>query len=160
MTDMNHAEVIREALEHFKKNAFDGYGYEMPGSAGKALTALDALARELEDAKAEAERLKESMQRHFIEEHLAGDGPEIDRWKRQCAALDQRHEEDAAEVKRLNHALTDCDAEVMEQSARIARLEEAVNGMLAMYASGPNDDDWSHPAVKFARAQLAPKVER
>lgn len=38
-------------------------------------------------------------------------------------ALDQRHEEDAAEVKRLNHALTDCDAEVLALTARIATLE-------------------------------------
>jgi hypothetical protein len=41
----------------------------------------------LEKAEAEVERLKLSMLAHFNEEHLAGDGPEIDRWKRKVERL-------------------------------------------------------------------------
>lgn len=147
MTDAtNHAEVIRDYLE----------GPMMSAGPSKALAALDALTRELEEARADVERLKESMQRHFVEEHLAGDGPEIDRWKRQCAALEQRHEEDAAEIKRLNHALTDCNAEVLAQSARIATLEE----VLGFYARLEGWDQGRHTGVAVyapARAALAPK---
>ena len=35
---------------------------------------------------------------------------------------------------------------------RVAELETVINELLAMYASGPNDDDWQHPAVKKARS--------
>ena len=35
---------------------------------------------------------------------------------------------------------------------RIEELETVINELLAMYASGPNDDDWQHPAVKKARS--------
>jgi len=47
------------------------------------------VAREalLIQARAEVERLKLSILAHFNEEHLAGDGPEIDRWKREVARL-------------------------------------------------------------------------
>jgi hypothetical protein len=34
--------------------------------------------------------------------------------------------------------------------ARIKKLEDAIAGLLAMYALGPNDDNWQHPAVKQA----------
>ncbi len=37
--------------------------------------------------KAEIERLKESMAKHFHTEHLSGDGPEIDRWKAKAKSL-------------------------------------------------------------------------
>jgi hypothetical protein len=36
---------------------------------------------------AEVERLKASMVEHFQREHLEGDGPEIDRWKREVERL-------------------------------------------------------------------------
>ncbi|WP_257306255.1 hypothetical protein [Geothrix campi] len=52
MTDTtNHAEVIREALQCLKKNAFDGYGNPMPANANEAIESLDALTRELAETK-------------------------------------------------------------------------------------------------------------
>ena len=42
----------------------------------------------LEHAKERIAELGASIARHFAEEHLAGDGPEIDRWKRRVAAQD------------------------------------------------------------------------
>ena len=41
-----------------------------------------------------------------------------------------------------------------DQIERIKSLEDAIAGMLAMYALGPNDDDWQHPAVKQARSLI------
>lgn len=41
----------------------------------------------------ENQRLKQSMMQHFSEEHLAGDGPEIDRWKAQNRQLEQQNAE-------------------------------------------------------------------
>lgn len=52
---------------------FDGWHTELQ-------TERDAL-------RAENERLKQSMVDHFKNEHLAGDGPEIDRWKAEVAKL-------------------------------------------------------------------------
>lgn len=45
------------------------------------------LDRATETLRAEVERLKQSMADHFKNEHLAGDGPEIDRWKAAVAKL-------------------------------------------------------------------------
>lgn len=39
-------------------------------------------------ALARIEELEASMTRHFSEEHLAGDGPEIDRWKAKYQELE------------------------------------------------------------------------
>lgn len=49
----------------------------------------DVLKLEAENARltAEVEKLQRSMTAHFTEEHLAGDGPEIDRWKREVERL-------------------------------------------------------------------------
>jgi hypothetical protein len=55
---------------------------------------MNESAAAAKDAEADAERLaarikqlEESAVRHFQEEHLAGDGPEIDRWKRRVKHL-------------------------------------------------------------------------
>lgn len=51
----------------------------------------------IQQIEQENERLKQSMVQHFSEEHLAGDGPEIDRWKAQNRQLEQRNAELLAE---------------------------------------------------------------
>lgn len=63
----------------------------------------ETAAKWVEQIKAKDEeiaRLKDSMMRHFNEEHLAGDGPEISRWKSRNQWLEQRNAElRAARVK-------------------------------------------------------------
>ena len=144
MTDTtSHAEVIREALMHFKKNAFDGYGYEMFGPADKALAALDALTRELAVSKSEAMGYKSRLERTDCRnagpfKELSGShcplGKPCDRcqWEREEAA----------------------------QAARIAKLEEALERIkghtcpdMAPGTPAP-DPRWIHA---IARAALAPK---
>jgi len=81
--------------------------------ARKALAARDEenerlkarIEKRAEQAEAECDALKQrvsalesSMVRHFQEEHLAGDGPEIDRWKARVAELER--ERDAARAER------------------------------------------------------------
>lgn len=114
MTDTtNHAEVIREALEHFKRNAFDGYGYEMPGPAGQALDALDALTRELDGAKFNLGNILAVIHRdggHYQGEHGGKKATDdaISAWANLMTDIDAAH------------------ATIAAQSARIATLEEAL----------------------------------
>jgi DNA repair exonuclease SbcCD ATPase subunit len=42
------------------------------------------------ELEARIAELEASMVRHFQEEHLAGDGPEVDRWKRRVAELEAK----------------------------------------------------------------------
>ena len=56
---------------------------------------VDDLEQKLEEAREELakanERINEQqlgIMRHFRDEHLAGDGPKIDRWKRRLAAVE------------------------------------------------------------------------
>lgn len=53
---------------------------------------LDHNIKRAQIAEAEVERLKASMARHFTEEHLAGDGPEIDRWKALAKSNQREHD--------------------------------------------------------------------
>lgn len=43
----------------------------------------------LAESRRSLERVEASMVRHFQEEHIAGDGPEIDRWKARLAIIAQ-----------------------------------------------------------------------
>jgi hypothetical protein len=52
-----------------------------------------------------------------------------------------------AELEAFAHGATAVGGDQIE---RIRELEDAIAGMLAMYALGPNDDDWQHPAVRRA----------
>ena len=47
--------------------------------------------------------------------------------------------------------------EIENQKNKIQELKDAMAGMLAMYAMSPNDDDWTHPAVKRARGLIGIK---
>ncbi len=51
------------------------------------LRAAQSLHRAWKREREEVERLKQSMVHHFQREHLAGDGPEIDRWRAEVAKL-------------------------------------------------------------------------
>lgn len=44
-----------------------------------------------ERAEARVAEMEQSMLGHFQREHLAGDGQEIDRWKRQKATMEREH---------------------------------------------------------------------
>lgn len=68
---------------------------------------IDRLREQNKELLAENETLKVDMVNHFHKEHLHGDGPEIDRWKRQnkelleaCKAAIGYVEEDSSEYAR------------------------------------------------------------
>jgi predicted RNase H-like nuclease (RuvC/YqgF family) len=85
--------------------------------------------------EAEVERLKLSVLAHFNEEHLAGDGPEIDRWK--------------AEVKLWQGRSTTSARDAATYEAEVERLRGLIlNGTLG---------DWEDEANRI-RA-LAPEVK-
>jgi rubrerythrin len=96
------------------------------------------------------ERVEDSMVRHFQEEHLAGDGPEIDRWKaraKQAEAERDRFEQLAHvrlnrkdslraviqtrnnHIKHLEKRVERADAELESAKERIADLE-CITGLL------------------------------
>jgi len=59
------------------------------------------LRTEITELRQELERVKMSILQHFQDEHLAGDGPEIDRWRRENATLRGQAEVAGIGVERL-----------------------------------------------------------
>lgn len=132
--------------------------------------------------EAEVERLKLSMLAHFNEEHLAGDGPEIDRWKAEVKLWQGRSTTSArdaatyeAEVERLreaqHQAVIGWDAE-REKSERLrGLLAEWIprhsaacctpTPELGSFPPGPFLPKWCKcdSLSKRSRAALAPEVK-
>lgn len=75
-----HCEELRAALS------------EQAAAATKAEAERDEARRERDALRAEVARLKTSMAEHFQRDHLAGDGPEIDRWKARVRELEAQIE--------------------------------------------------------------------
>lgn len=77
---------LRRALTDAVWPLWEKGGLERDRGVASMPTVTNVIAKEKEaerDAlRAEVERLKVSMVNHFQREHLEGDGPEIDRWKR------------------------------------------------------------------------------
>jgi hypothetical protein len=62
------------------------------GAVAAAMAAHHKTAMERDSLRAEVERLKVSMAEHFQRDHLAGDGPEIDRWRTAAKANQREHD--------------------------------------------------------------------
>lgn len=90
----------------------------------------DRFMGERDDARAEVERLKQSMADHFTRDHLAGDGPEIDRWKREVERLKQAltYERDEYEQYRAAHphSLMQLAGEMAEALRKLLSYTEQV----------------------------------
>lgn len=73
------------------------------------------------------ERIKDletSIIKHFHEEHLAGDGPEIDRWKRKVKELEGENAKlsgKLALVRTLTEELKDMNARLEKNIAKLLR---------------------------------------
>lgn len=59
----------------------------------------------LNEKQARIEALEQSMVDHFQNEHLAGDGPEIDRWKRRVEALEKQNDKFTGFIQNESGAL-------------------------------------------------------
>lgn len=77
---------------------------------------------ERDAARADVEKLKTSMAKHFADEHLAGDGPEIDRWK--TLAKPNQREHDL--VRQMRMELLEDDLITKEEYAVLAHEKGAV----------------------------------
>jgi hypothetical protein len=160
------SETPKEILE-----AWIGMG-DRPTDAEMSLVTLERVREAIRAVLARVKEHEDSMVRHFQEEHLAGDGPEIDRWKRHvagvtatCAVHKAEHERlrqqaeaerDAllAEVERLRLD-QDCGGAALYARAKQAEAErdalrEVIAGHQAWVDSAP--DQW----VMRKDAALAP----
>lgn len=77
----------------------------------------------IEGLEKEVEQLKDSMLRHFQDEHLAGDGPEIDRWKRRCAERDEHINALKERLEKFAGIATAKESENQSQSREIESLK-------------------------------------
>jgi hypothetical protein len=114
-----------------------------PGDAG-----YNELLRALADREAENAQLQDrvreleaSMVKHFNEEHLAGNGPEIQRWKNRCFEYEEEietlrlgagaMEQLQAENIRIKNELcpwkhSDCEQKIAALESRIRELEKSL----------------------------------
>lgn len=99
LTREAYATTLRDI---FQDGAITGHG---AGNHERAVAHDAALRARLDAAEAEVVRLKRSMTDHFDRDHLAGDGPEIDRWKARVAALTDALREIAGRVHATNYPL-------------------------------------------------------
>jgi len=94
-------------------------------------------------------RLKEhedSMVRHFQEEHLAGDGPEIDRWKRHVAGVTATCAVHKAEHERLRQQ---AEAEVERLRSIIKGVHGALTDSATVVVPGSLDADLYAPVMQL-----------
>lgn len=94
----------------------------------KDLVESDADVTPVATLQQENERLKQSMVQHFSEEHLAGDGPEIDYWKAQNRQLEQRNAELRAQVKAAQAHMEDEAYQCRECERLAEQLKAYVQG--------------------------------
>lgn len=93
-------ETARKIAEMLYQNMLGlGVGPAFPVSIAEMIepfvrSAQDEARREAEkerdEWKARVEAVNGSMLAHFQRDHIEGDGPEIDRWKRKVAALEEQ----------------------------------------------------------------------
>ena len=100
------------------------------------IEALKALLSEWEERGQRITLLETSMRSHFEEEHLSGDGPEIDRWKSKV------HDE---EVKLLL-----AERSLAEAREKLAKVVEALEEMKAGHTVETLDCGDSPPSRKCA----------
>lgn len=84
-------------------------------------------AREIKDEQdKQIVELKTDMIMHFHKEHLQGDGPEIDRWKRQNKELTATISRQAEEIEKLNSELT--YLRIIDKQTRIQTIKNTPLG--------------------------------
>ena len=130
-------------------------------------TAATTLIKALDEENANLQR---SITRHFHEEHLSGDGPEIDRWKARAEAAEKERDNGRFTISRLNRRCQEAESAAMQNveacraagvsfgrslgnwyGAKLGREKEVAESRLRELRNGAVER-----AAKVIRAQLGP----
>lgn len=92
-------------------------------------TALGIITEAFTEYEREIERLKKSMEEHFIRDHLEGDGPEIDRWRNQNKSLQAKVEELTGDNRVLTYNSEALNKIILDLKTRNEELEKNLENL-------------------------------
>lgn len=116
-----------------------------------AHAALEQLEAENAALRTRLAETQSSMVRHFNEEHLAGDGPEIDRWRAENAALKQERDSACEYLVRL---LKHCYPEIQPLGDLSGLCSQVDNGLAVGLTTARQQLANKRPAFEHANAMI------